>query len=523
MSGSQTRLTTRFQHSARLPTSCKHSLARFTGSVAVVIWLALAAACSGGAGRGEACSIHDDCRTALQCSNQVCTDLCNRALDCGDGSQCTASGYCIASKGRPGDTCLAETACAAGLSCVLDGTDVDHDGVMQATCQPDQQGHPLGAECLNDSECRNGTCAIGHCVDVCVNDRDCGVGQVCTSLPRVEAEGAQFFACLPSTGTLTFDLPAQGPGQKVLIAVPGNAQSFSLTMSIDDPNERVGLTSLISPRGRMLYSYPISREDYYGNLVRHVPLRRQSVALVPSSLNREFEKGAYRVDLQSFRNTLPGSATPRTTVAIKLGEGVSLDLHLRFADFVDHPCREQLGTSAFNAASALRSEDFQQYFISTLRTLLGHGGVTLGRVTYDDVIGHPELDSVTPESVGTLFAKTDTTDGVALYFVRSISPAGLAAIGNSPGPAGRIGTSQSGIALTMESMCYRSWSQLARTAAHEIAGYLGLFPNRDIIDGLDPISDTSDGSDNLMFYSELGGTELTTGQSEILRRSPVLQ
>ncbi len=478
--------------------------------------------CADGAGVGGACDSHSDCRTALQCVSDVCVPLCRRALDCGDGAACTAGGYCIAGTSRAGDTCIAETQCGPGLACVLDRTDVDHDGVMQATCRPDRQGHPLAGECTADSDCRNGNCALGHCIDICVNDRDCGAGQVCTSIPRVEAAGAQFFGCLINQGSLSFALNAEGTVQKTLLAVPGNARSVSLLMTIDDQNQQVGLTKLASPKGRQLYTLPLQLADYYSNLVRHIPERGQSVALIPSSLDHEFEHGPYAVELQSFRLGPPGSATPHTTVVMKVGDGALLDLHLKFADLSSHACGAQLA-GVVDADSAQRNEAFQQNFIATLRTLLGRGSVTVGTITFEDVVGHPELDSITQETASALFAKTTATDGVTMYFVRSISPAGLAAIGAAPGPVGLPGTLRSGIALTMEAMCYRSWQQLARTAAREIAGYLGLFPNRDIEAGLDPIQDSDESSDNLMFYSELGGTRLSQGQGEIMRRSPALR
>ncbi len=508
-----------------IPASRGQLLAMMVCASAAGVLGVASSGCADGGGVGAACESHDDCRTALQCASNVCTRLCRRALECGDGAACSANGYCVAGTSRAGDTCITETACSPGLACILDRTDVDHDGVMQATCAPDRQGHALGSPCADDSECRNGTCALGHCIDLCSNDRDCGAGQVCTSIPRVEAGGAQFFGCVVNQGTLTFELAAQGAVQKTLLAVPGNARSVSLLMTLDDQNQRVGLTKVVSPRGRLLYTLPIQRLDYYSNLLRHIPDRGLSVALMPSSLDNEFEHGPYSLELQSFRLGQPGSATPRTTVAMKMGDGSLLDLHLKFVDLAEHPCREQLNpqNGVLNAQSARRDTAFQQYFISTLRTLLGRGSVTIGSITFEDVVGHPELDAITQESAAALFAQTNTADGVTLYFVRSIAPAGLAAIGAAPGPVGLPGTSRSGIALTMEAMCYRSWPQLARTAAHEIAGYLGLYPNRDIDDGLDPLSDTDDSSENLMFYSELGGLELTPSQGRIMQRSPALQ
>jgi len=66
-------------------------------------------------------------------------------------------------------------------------------------------------------------------------------------------------------------------------------------------------------------------------------------------------------------------------------------------------------------------------------------------------------------------------------------------------------------------------SDLGRVIAHEVAHYLGLHhlelytdDNRAIPD---PIPDTSPGGNNLMS----GGTILTEGQIDVLRRSPLLE
>ena len=82
--------------------------------------------------------------------------------------------------------------------------------------------------------------------------------------------------------------------------------------------------------------------------------------------------------------------------------------------------------------------------------------------------------------------------------------------------------------IGVDTLCYRSWKQLARLTAHEVARYLGLYHNVELEAGdhaewRDKIVDTDDSSSNLMFFSELGGTQLTAGQREILTRSAVLR
>jgi hypothetical protein len=85
----------------------------------------------------------------------------------------------------------------------------------------------------------------------------------------------------------------------------------------------------------------------------------------------------------------------------------------------------------------------------------------------------------------------------------------------------------SGVVVGLDTLCYRSWKQLARLTAHEIARYMGLYRNveQDPLQPVlhtDPISDSDMSSTNLMFYSELGGADLSAGQADILSRSAVL-
>jgi hypothetical protein len=484
----------------------------------------LFAACGGSGRSGAPCEGHQDCNDGFQCALNVCIPLCNRAQECGDGFQCTSSGYCLESRSKSGAVCNTETACAAGLSCVLDDVDVDGDGLMQASCAASHQGHIAGEICSNDSECRNSTCAVGRCIDVCQSDRDCSVGQMCTQIPRVEAGGSQFSGCLQESGTISYPLPGEGSVQRALIAVPKNAQSFSLIMQIDDDSQRVGLFSLTSPSGNMLFSEWSTSEQFYANLVRHSPQRIQSVAQVPSSVDTPFEYGAYTADIRSFRTIgQAGTATPRATVVVKLGSGNTLDLHLRFADLQEHACRNAFESGQLNASAARSSLVFQEQFVQSLRSILGRAGVSLGNVTYEDIVGRPELDAVNADGARALFLQNSEATGISLFFVRSLAPAGVAVIGESPGPAGIAPNASAGIAISTEALCYRSWSQVARTAAHQIAGYMGLYANIDLSNGQDPIGDSDDSSDNLMFYSELGGSEVSDGQAQVLRRSPVLR
>jgi hypothetical protein len=108
----------------------------------------------------------------------------------------------------------------------------------------------------------------------------------------------------------------------------------------------------------------------------------------------------------------------------------------------------------------------------------------------------------------------------------------LQAFGPSPGPVGVSRTRQSGIVIGLDTLCYRTWDDLARLTAHEIGRYMGLSRNVELDSGGrewdDAISDTPFSDDvgaaqNLMFYSDQGGTDITPGQRDILTRSGVLR
>ena len=78
--------------------------------------------------------------------------------------------------------------------------------------------------------------------------------------------------------------------------------------------------------------------------------------------------------------------------------------------------------------------------------------------------------------------------------------------------------------VSLDTLCYRSWGEVARLTSHELARYMGLYDNIEIDPSrTDPIQDSDYASTNLMFYSELGGTDLSPGQRDILKRSGVLR
>lgn len=495
-----------------------------------LLWL-LVAACNG-AGLGDHCSTTDDCGVTLQCVSNVCRARCERAPDCGDGYSCDASGICHEADGAAGDSCTSEVECAVGFACELSGEHGDA-GLLAATCQSVGAGHPAGATCEIASDCRNQTCALGRCVDLCKSTRDCGVGMGCTNIPRVESDGALFAGCLQSAGSLAWNIPMHGSSEILKLPVPALARSIAVTMRIDDPNQMVGVTHLTAPDGSKLLD---SDDGFFMDPVRHQPGLGQSVLALPSSPDsllvpqtNTLVPGAYTMTVRSLKPPFDassiGNATPTVTAVVKLDSSVILDLHFYFLNFEDHPCASKFGTSGvLNATTAASQPFFQTQFLATMRTIFSSGGVALGTLTYEDLLDSPDLDGLDIANAGELLKLGAHPVGVNVFFVRSISPGGLQAYGPNPGPAGLSKTAQSGVIIALDSLCYRDWNQVARVAAHEVARFMGLYDNVEIDPSqTDPISDSDTSTNNLMFYSELGGISLSTGQREILSRSPVLR
>jgi hypothetical protein len=517
------------------------------GLFTLVIAVVAAAGCPGGNGRvGDACGGNDDCADVLQCLNRSCVARCKRAPDCGDGYACDQRGLCLPAQFEQDDTCHSETECAAGLTCQLTGA---LDGALKlvAKCNPEGPGHPAGSDCKDDQDCHAGMCALGHCVNLCRPETlDCDEGERCIPVPHPVLSDAMFPVCLPSEGALTWSIPMNSPSAEILLPFPDGARSAELVMSVEDPNQRVGAKSVLSPSGERMYRLPCtpstnpdstcdavaSQEDYFRNQIRHRPGLGQSVLLIPSSSNPEPRPGMYRVEVSSFRpNDTTGSAIPQVTAVVQLNpeRRMLLDLHFFFLDLTDHPCGGVSDDVTLSASTAENSASFRG-FLGELRTLFFGADINIDHITYDDILDHWELDSLDVADAGNLLRLGKFANGINVFFVRSLSPIGIQAFGPNPGPAGLAGTRQSGIAIALDTLCYRNWSVIAGITAHELARYMGLFHNVELEVGMHPAwrdqipdNDFDDPRNNLMFFSENGKTGLSRDQRRMLTRSAVLQ
>lgn len=514
------------------------------GSFSLSVMFAVLVGCSGGdGGIGDSCSDNSDCSNSEQCLNRLCVARCQRGPDCGDGYSCDDHGLCHLSTLDKGALCTSETECAPGLSCQFSTSEPGE--ALESRCQLSQGtiSRPAGSECDRDSDCRNGTCALGHCVDHCDHTIDCAATETCAQLPRITAEPNEgpidhgmFKGCVQSTGFLAWTIPTAKPNQTILLPIPDNARAMSVSLTVADSNQMVGVDKLVSPDGAMLYTRPCSvdtcttnsdfLDQYFSatNLVRHQPQFGQSVLAMPSGKQDLPEPGTYQMTVGSFRaDGGPGTAIPRVTAVIKLDDGKSLDLHFHFLDLSDHPCNAAMG-GPLSAATAKLSTSFQNDFVEQLRSIFSN--LTIKTPTYENVAGHETQMSPEPDALDDLLALGAYKTGVNIYFVRSISPSGVQAFGPNPGPAGLAGTAQSGIAIGIDTMCYRDWKSLARLTAHELARYMGLYHNTELGTPEHPSWHDPLGTDasinNLMYFSASGGANLTDAQRAILNRSPVL-
>lgn len=486
----------------------------------------LVPACSGGQGAvGDSCAGAAECDPDLQCFGGVCTPECGNHVDCGDGYHCGDNGACDLVESAIGDACRSEIQCGPDQVCLIDESDEDDDGRVAGTCQGQSTGLVIGAACMGDLDCRSGVCSLGVCSQLCDAPNDCPPKLACTDIPRLIGDDAPVFAgCLPTKRVLIDEIALDAPSALVRVPVPSIARSFALIAEVDTPEQLVGATRIIAPDGRLLYTTALTQEDFYANSLRYQPSFSVSTIMVPNTPSIGLQLGVYEIDVSSL---LPiggvGTAVPQVRVVYKLDTRAELDLHVYFLNMVDHPCSGAFDGERLDSTTAPGSAKFTG-FINRLADIFDDAGVALIDVTYHDIHDRPDLDGLSKDRLGDLLSLSEGKTGVNLFIVRSISPTGVQAlIGGTPGPPATPGTPASGVAIAAETLCYRTWDDLARTTAHALARYMGLFHNRDPNGFGDTIADSDESNDNLMFFSEFGGTELSPGQADVLRRYPGLE
>jgi hypothetical protein len=504
------------------------SASSHTRAAPVILVAALAGlgalGCPGSAGIGEPCASSGDCDRELQCLEGYCTPACRLHVECGDGYQCDR-GECVLVDSALGDPCDREIDCGPGQRCALDPADTDGDGWLSGSCQLQLPGMVTGAACRQDGDCQSGLCVIGVCSQMCGVTSDCVPGQTCAIVPRLLPDSAPTFSgCLPASGVAVERLTLTEPSASLRVPVPSTARSFALVTRVDDRNQLVGATRVIAPDGRLLFSNPRTPAEYYGNPLRYQPEFSTSTLLVSNTPAVELQLGAYQIDVSSllpFGGT--GTVVPQVEVLYKLDTGAALDLHIHVLDLTAHPCAGSFDGGRLDALAAPASPRFQGY-LAAIDGILEAAGVRIGQVTYRDITDRGDLDAIRREQLGDLLELSTGATGLNVFLVRSIAPVGVQAlVGGTPGPPRRPGTTASGVVISMDTLCYRSWDVLARVTTHALARHMGLFFNRAPDGALDTIPDSDESPANLMFFGEFGGTLLSAGQRDVLRRYPGLR
>lgn len=494
-------------------------------ALAAALPLCLAACAGPDRGEGEPCASGADCGDGLQCLEGVCAPTCQNHVDCGDGYRCEEGGRCALVESNIGDVCVREIDCGPGQTCALDDRDPDGDDFLAGTCQLQAAGDPIATPCEEDADCQTGICAIGLCTQLCGQPNDCPPGLTCAIVPRLlEGSAPRFTTCLPSRGVVVDDIPIATPTASLRIPVPSTARSFALVARVDDDSQLVGVTRLVAPDGRLLYVLPETVDQFYANDIRYQPSFGVSTMLVSNTPDVELRVGVYQMEVGSILE-LGGSGTsiPEVAVQYKLDSAAALDLHFHFLDLDDHPCAGFFEHGALDAQIAASSAQFQS-FVGEIDGIMAPAGVRLGAVSYDDIAGRGDLDAIGRERLGDLLALSSEPTGVHVFLVRSMTPVGVQAlVGGQPGPPRTAGTRASGVAVSLDTLCYRDWHALARITAHALVRQMGLYHNRAPDGALDTISDSDDGIENLTFFGDFGGAQLSDGQKAVLRRYPGLQ
>lgn len=207
------------------------------------------------------------------------------------------------------------------------------------------------------------------------------------------------------------------------------------------------------------------------------------------------------------------------------------------------------GADGITAATFADNEKVKRA-IAEFKSVYAQAGITVGEIRVSDADADFQIvDSIMglDNKLSKLYESTSaTTDGIDIFLVSKIEPGidgqdggvilGIA--GGIPGPPKEHGNGSSGVAVVVtKSHGYNG--EFGAVMAHEVGHFLGLFHSSespwtpDPATGKqihDPISDTPENDlTNLMFFAgdlfvsdQYAGNKLSTGQSYVLLRNPML-
>lgn len=536
--------------------------------------------CEDGRCRGPACEGDADCPPGRVCESGRCVG--GGTADAGPGRDagtpdCTAgrdcpSGICLPPDlgGRCADPCVDRASCASGaLVCSPVRVDTDGDGtfdvVRPACLDADPSGRFLAAACSSDAMCESRACQSGQCVEVCDDDADCLLGQVCRELERGRTTDGRYSGCgYPArSGPVDFlevdlgvhDVVSGFPGSRINFGSPNDAVSVTLMIEQISAPPLVPLTftNVWTPDERRIFDL-LEISMLEDQPLRWIPSGTEDIAtmLIPNSTTDRlrFERGRYGVVIGAFGDG--ERATVQLRALIKRAPGGDMDAGVLTLNV----WLVGVGLTEAQARTHTRLQDA----LSEVGRILGRRGVSVGGVNYRQITGadatrYQVIDSSEgPDSeLSGLFTLSESRSNSALdvFLVRSIAAGAgesggiaLGIAGGIPGPPGVHGTIHSGVVVSFDtSVVGTDHRNVAQIMAHEIGHYLGLFHVRERsrpcrpgeepsgadpcapFGGEDVLADTSRGDgDNLMYFA-LGGADgrtynvaLSNGQGYVMRR-----
>jgi hypothetical protein len=485
-----------------------------------------------------------ECRPGYQCFEGVCLPSCSQDSDCGTGNECAGgacrkkqpvvTGTCTQDSQCPSRVCLVpekqcSRECAASSDCGSDVCSIrdalDATGVVTSVrrvCLKAQPGAGVGGPCKAGKDCLSSFCHLGRCTEICT-DGSCPGGLACvpSQHPLPFDKVVPVSVCLPPKETLVFSPDGLEPQFLTSIPVPGHTVSFSIVASAADARNLPVIVELRAPDRTPLYQTPRGQEDFYKQPIRHYPRNHVSTMLVPNTPSVALQRtGLYRYQTGVYNEGGQYVGRPNLRLFYKLAPGGAvsqgtLNLNFYVAGMGGHPCGN---TDAASAPNDLKAS------IDTVRRIYAKAHVTLGKITFQNMT-RPDLQRIDGQdeaALARLFQSSagQTQPAINIFLVRSLSPQGLLGVaGGIPGPP-LHGTSHSGVVATFEARCHQV---LGNVIAHELGHYLGLFHNIEQDGHQDPIVDSTTSAQNLMYWNEQGGEELSSGQGYVMRNNAVVE
>ena len=514
------------------------------------------------------CSKSSDCRDGAQCYEGACQPRCKQDSDCRSEGHSCQEGTCAERPGKkPGETCAVdtdcqyqacsggrcalacqrETACGAGLTCALD-RDANK---VRGTCidQRASAGKTPLISCLDDAQCKQGSCVMGVCLLMCQDARDCKAASdgdspaACVELPAPlrklsTSKWPRMKGCLPSNQALAATYKAN---DTLLVPATGRSATFVINGKDQSDDIEVGMQWINDASGNDIYVVPAPTDPdgYFKNAIRHQPNLGSATLLLSGAPTRvPLASSAYPFQAFGLDTMTMQNSEPQIMVVYKLADASPkakmtgrLPLRIHITDMSGLPSTCNIRTlKASNAAMMLDP------MIRKLQAIWGQSstGITFDPIDFIDSDAPNSIDANSNTSLGRALrsASKNSRGGADLVLVRAINPNGVLGIaGGIPSAPGLKDNPRTGAIFATSLLCITgagyTLESLGQTAAHELGHSFGLSHAVERTGKTDPLGDgngpsesTQQGTMNLMYWSASGGEKLTAEQGQVLRSMP---